>query len=967
MQVVALLAIALLIIPISVSGIPSPSKQLAGSQINDWASRTIPYGHYVNFTEISTPYGLGYHVDSIGNSLYAYHFMGCTNKTFIVAPDGTLTVWGWFRQSDTFDASLQPGRRTVLIYISYADSPGAIAKVVVALTCDDGTDWRFRNITAYGLCPGKFAQIGIGRGDYWETEWNQAAEWAGVHVSEDPVGSSWSATSSPSGHTFSFYTFATPFGLGYHIDSSGPTDFSYDFYGYTNEVFTVGRSGEVRVRGWFKQYDSYYGTYLKEVNVFAVSASNPSVYQKGVTVLDYTDGNDWEYKDVVIGGLAPGSQVRIGVGRHDGWAADWMLTAEWACIEILPENFENPAPGLKWNINLGQQSNSSILVADLDLDGRTEALVGTFDGSVYCVDCLTGTLDWSYHTYTFDAKPALGDIDGDGKLEVVIATGLGELRCLNDDGTARWVRSVNDIVFTSPTLADLDGDGRAEILVGSASGNITCFDGTGAREWSTQIGGQILFSSPCCADFDNDNETEIAVGSVDDALYFLNRLGGLEWSYPTSGGIFYPTVAADIDNDGKPEVVATTFNGWIYCVNGSGGTVWSYKAGLEITSRPVVGDIDADGVQEMLVMVGPGFCNLTCLTYAGGIRWTCPIGGPANNVPIIAQSKTGFPADILLNCGGTLNCLSSCGVMQWGLQAAQYICGAPLAADTDQDNVLEILVMGDTTLRHFDYGLPIPTRLWVIVTNDQGVALPGASILCTGAPSGQPSFSSSTTWDGDGHVSFISLVSGYYSFQFSCPGYGSKSISTYLGYSTWEKLSVMLSVSWGGGGSDGGVLGVPLVFFSSILVVLLILGTIGLVARRSDRWGTGSGSVHVGNRPNTAMPDIALPKEEPVSSARAPRICPSCGAAITYRAAEYCRTCGARLPAASQTARPRSRRGISGYCTICGLRIQDGSDTLKCPRCGGVAHRIHMLEWLHVKDYCPICQKHLEERDFDGQ
>jgi hypothetical protein len=955
--VLALVALTLLMVPTSIFVVPSPSRQLAPPQSYDWVPRTIPSGHYVNFTQISTPHGAGYHVDSIGDSNYAYAFMGCTNETIAVAHDGTLTVWGWFRQSDSFTVADQPGRRHLLISVIYADSPEAVAKTVVALTCDDGIDWRFKNITIYGLCPGKLAWIGIGTGDWWVAERNQVVEWAAVQISHDSVGSSWGATSSPSGHGSNFYTFITPFGLGYHIDSSGYNDYSYDFYGYTNEVFTVGRSGAMCVRGWFRQFDIYAGTYLKEVFVFAINAANPSVYVKGVVVLDYTDGDSWEYKDVVIGGLAPGSQVRIGIGRHDGWAADWQLTAEWACVEILPE-YPPAAPGLRWNLNLGWPSNSSVAVADVDSDGVMEAVIGTIDGSVHCVDTLTGTWDWVYFTHSFsDPKPAVGDVNADNKAEIVVATGAGEVYCLDGSGVAKWYRTLGSAILTAPTLADMDGDGRKEILVGSIDGHVSCLDGAGALEWSSNIGGSILYSAPCAADFNGDNKTDVAIGSLDHNLYCLNSTGGLEWNCTTAGEIFNPAVASDINNDGKPEVIAATFNGWIYCVNGDGGVVWSHKAAEEITSPLAVGDINRDNVQEMLMVVGPGFCNLTCLTYPDGLKWTSPIGAPANSDPVIVGLSKAGEKEILLNCGGILNCLSSEGVIEWGHQAAQYMCGSPVVIDVDQDNAGEIMLLGDTTLRCYDYGSPLPTRLQVIVADARGVAISYASIVCVNSPVGQRAFNGSTTSDGDGHVSFISLISGYYVFQVSCYGYPDKTVGTYLVGDSSQRLRVIL-------GDGSTPFDIPvLMVVSAVFLVLLILGVVGLVRRRSDENVTRSRPAYTVSE-RAAPRSVSATEEEPITPVRPRPTCPSCGAAIRDNVAQYCRYCGANLGTTLQTANLRARRArkiVPGSCIVCGLRFQDGNDTVKCPYCGGLAHRIHMLEWLHVKDYCPSCQKHLEE------
>jgi uncharacterized delta-60 repeat protein len=56
-----------------------------------------------------------------------------------------------------------------------------------------------------------------------------------------------------------------------------------------------------------------------------------------------------------------------------------------------------------------------------------------------------------------------------------------------------------------------------------------------------------------------------------------------------------------------------------------------------------------------------------------------------------------------------------------------------------------------------------------------------------------------------------------------------------------------------------------------------------------------------------------------------------------------------------------------GRCMVCNLDILESDLIVRCPYCGSMAHRTHMLEWLHVKDYCPACHNHLEEENLLGK
>jgi predicted RNA-binding Zn-ribbon protein involved in translation (DUF1610 family) len=83
--------------------------------------------------------------------------------------------------------------------------------------------------------------------------------------------------------------------------------------------------------------------------------------------------------------------------------------------------------------------------------------------------------------------------------------------------------------------------------------------------------------------------------------------------------------------------------------------------------------------------------------------------------------------------------------------------------------------------------------------------------------------------------------------------------------------------------------------------------------------------------------------------------------------ASFCHKCGENVWAVQAPSEVSSNSQIptdlGSICTVCKLRIKEGEDTVQCPYCGYNAHRTHMLEWLHVKNYCPVCHMHLDEKD----
>jgi hypothetical protein len=132
------------------------------------------------------------------------------------------------------------------------------------------------------------------------------------------------------------YAISTPYGSGWHIDTTGNLGVNYVFFAYGSESFTIGAEGKVIVSGWFRLNDSLTTDLEQEgrlVMIYALDTSYPNII-KSALALNYTDGLNWVNKTVTIDGLTSGRTVMIGIGRPNLWSHDWHLTAEWASITV---------------------------------------------------------------------------------------------------------------------------------------------------------------------------------------------------------------------------------------------------------------------------------------------------------------------------------------------------------------------------------------------------------------------------------------------------------------------------------------------------------------------------------------------------------------------------------------------------------------------------------------------------------
>jgi predicted RNA-binding Zn-ribbon protein involved in translation (DUF1610 family) len=121
-------------------------------------------------------------------------------------------------------------------------------------------------------------------------------------------------------------------------------------------------------------------------------------------------------------------------------------------------------------------------------------------------------------------------------------------------------------------------------------------------------------------------------------------------------------------------------------------------------------------------------------------------------------------------------------------------------------------------------------------------------------------------------------------------------------------------------------------------------------------------------------------RQQPSQASLTPlTFCGKCGAAIAIDNSTYCWNCGTELLAQAMTrplyygdeTQKKSPQcdeiDFDRSCMICKLQLKDGQLLAWCPKCGAPAHRIHMLEWLHVKATCPACGQHLDTPEIEEQ
>ncbi|MBI2595880.1 S8 family serine peptidase [Candidatus Daviesbacteria bacterium] len=347
-----------------------------------------------------------------------------------------------------------------------------------------------------------------------------------------------------------------------------------------------------------------------------------------------------------------------------------------------------------------------LITEDIDGDGKKDLLTAYGDKVViYNGDggVLSGwpqTVDPFNKFESIIKGPTVGDLDNDGKPEIVAAANSVSVETgtflLNDaliliwrsDGTLfpGWPKRISGIKNPFIVLSDVDDDGQQDIVLESSSGvnadpaRITVLrkDGSILPGWPRDIEQSQQFKlliDPAVSDLNGDGKKEIII--ADDRgpsnLYILDYKGGVISGWPkplnpslpnnTSGILLSNFVIGDIDNDGKPEIVAGNHSGVItaYKIDGSIVLGWPVTVNPSGHIYPVViGDLDNDGKPEIVAGTSKNYLYV--------------FRGDGTLVP-------GWPKNISVTYGGS------------GF-------GYPVLADTDGDDLPEIIVVSSMDLRN---------------------------------------------------------------------------------------------------------------------------------------------------------------------------------------------------------------------------------------------------------------------------
>jgi hypothetical protein len=361
---------------------------------------------------------------------------------------------------------------------------------------------------------------------------------------------------------------------------------------------------------WTRQFDAPAKAYDIDgdgVDELIAQANDTNVYVfRALTghvlaVLPTTYPPAWHIERVLnpveAGVLRPGEPPSLVVTDHAAYVAAWRYDPAHSTKDKFAFTKTFDRRMTECHASPGMDAKATL--ADVGDGGAKEILVQTEEVGFYALRADGSTL-WKQCWGGGNSAPAVADIDGDGRPEAIVASDAGVISVLDAaKGYPKWTFDSRSLGITpasvsvAPTVADLDGDGRMEILYTARN---------------APKGGPETFA--------NDHFAIFAIhqapgGSAGEVLWEREPAWGNPLSYTT-------LVVRDVDGDGRPDIFGMDWNtighypgNWerlgpahVFRLDAQGNDVWVREMDTWWSNKDVA-LLDVDGGVSLLVN-GPG-------------------------------------------------------------------------------------------------------------------------------------------------------------------------------------------------------------------------------------------------------------------------------------------------------------------------------------------------------------------------
>lgn len=284
-------------------------------------------------------------------------------------------------------------------------------------------------------------------------------------------------------------------------------------------------------------------------------------------------------------------------------------------------------------------------LADLNGDGRLDAVVGDAAGALSAFDGKTGHLLWQRAmSAAITEAAALADANADGTPDVLAVDGAGLLGAYSGkDGAPLWTHRENASSRSAPSVADVNADGHREVLAAWDSGRVAILDlASGAVRWkadlerddgtpSAVLSGVLAMPGPRVA--------SLVVPTDDGVVVHAQR--SRAWR-AKDGAVRATPVVARLEADGPPAAIFGTKSGDVVALDTLGRRFELARVSAAVEAPALLADGNADGLLELYVASADG--ALTCLhTTAPAPAWLSRHrGDPPTNAGVVPDVDLGW-------------------------------------------------------------------------------------------------------------------------------------------------------------------------------------------------------------------------------------------------------------------------------------------------------------------------------------
>jgi len=335
------------------------------------------------------------------------------------------------------------------------------------------------------------------------------------------------------------------------------------------------------------------------------------------------------------------------------------------------------------------------------------------------------------------------DINNDGRKEIVAGTIAGNIMAWNDEGDTLPGFPVTTVglIPGEITAGDLNNNDTLELVAATTTGNVIVFNGWGIVIANYKAANSIV-ASPSIGQVDGGNDLEIVVGTTGNQIIALKRDGSVVAGFPLNVGSSVRTSVSVADPDQLSPVLAfSTGSGDINLTNAQGVSLpgWPVNFPGKRATTPVIVSFN----RSLIIAAGLSDGSFVILRENGTIKRT--ISGLSTVIaePTVVRTPAGpafaYPYDVrkigMVDMDGN-------SLPDWPVTFEQ-IPSRVAAADLNNDGQDEIIAVSNNG----------KTGAW----NITGELLPGFPLLLNESNSSGPAVAD-LDGDGDAEIFVVSSV-----------------------------------------------------------------------------------------------------------------------------------------------------------------------------------------------------------------